>query len=337
MRIDEERTYVCPETRLPLRLEIDEKHCGKVINGRLISPNGRNYAILDGVPDLTYPSTLDKSDEKAKTFYNQRADTYDKYLHLTFETFWEDETTTRNKMIDTLQLQPHHQVLEVSAGTGRDSELIAKRLDSTGKLYLQDISPIMLERCIARLKHVSVPVEFSLSNGCWLPFPDHFFDSVYHFGGLGEFSDIPRALADFARVTKIGGRVVFGDESMPPWLRGTRFARIMSTTNPQFEAELPLRQIPVCAREVRVRWVIGGVFYFIDFVVGEGEPAGNFNYEIPGPRGGTHLTRVDGQLEGVRIETKDLALRAIAKSGKSMHAWLDTVVREAASKEIGGK
>jgi len=335
MRIDEEHTYLCPETRLPLWLAIDEADGAGVIKGRLVSPNGKIYAISEGIPDLTYPPTLHKSDEGAKTFYNQRADTYDKYLHLTFETFWEDETATRNKMIDTLQLQPHHRVLEVSAGTGRDSELIARRLDSRGKLYLQDISPIMLERCVARLKNVSVPVEFSLSNGCWLPFPDHHFDAVYHFGGLGEFSDIPRALAEFARVTKVGGRVVFGDESMPPWLRGTRFARIMSTTNPQFEAELPLRHIPVCAREVRVRWVIGGVFYLIDFVAGEGEPTGNFNYEIPGPRGGTHLTRVDGQLEGVRIETKALALQAMAKSGKSMHAWLDTVVREAASKELG--
>ncbi|MEI6149553.1 MAG: class I SAM-dependent methyltransferase, partial [bacterium] len=320
-----------------LRLEIDQEHSGTVITGRLVSPNGKIYTISAGSPDLTYPPTLHETDEKAKTFYNQRADAYDRYLHLTFETFWEDETTIRNKMIDTLQLQPHHRVLEVSAGTGRDSELIAKRLDSTGGLYLQDISPVMLERCIARLKNVSVPVEFSLSNGSWLPFPDHCFDAVYHFGGLGEFSDIPRALAEFARVTKVGGRVVFGDESMPPWLRGTRFARIMNTTNPQFEAELPLRHIPVCAREVRVRWVIGGVFYLIDFVVGEGEPAGDFNYEIPGPRGGTHLTRVDGQLEGVKAETKNIALQAIAKSGKSMHAWLDAVVREAASKELGDK
>ena len=337
MQAIEERTYVCPETKLPLKLAIHEEHFENVIKGRFISPNGPNYEISNGIPDLTYPPLLHELDEKARIFYNQRADAYDKYLHLTFETFGENETTTRNKMIDTLQLLPHYKVLEVSAGTGRDSELIAKRLDSTGKLYLQDISPIMLDRCVSRLKNASVPIEFSLSNGCWLPFPDHFFDSVYHFGGLGEFSDIPRALAEFARVTKIGGRVVFGDESMPPWLRNTRFAKIMSTTNPQFAADLPLQHIPVCAREVTVRWIIGGVFYLIDFVVGEGEPTGNFNYEIPGPRGGTHLTRVDGQLEGVRVETKNLALQAIAKSGKSMHAWLDAVVQEASRKEIDGK
>ena len=337
MRIIEERTYLCPETKQPLTLVIDEENSGVVTQGRFISPNGNLYAISDGVPDLTYPPELHESDEKAKVFYDQRADSYDKYLHLTFETFWEDETTTRNKMIDALQLQPQQTVLEVSAGTGRDTELIAKRLNSTGKLYVQDISPIMLNRCIARLKGVAVPVEFSLSNGCWLPFPDHYFDSVYHFGGLGEFSDIPRALAEFARVAKVGGRVVFGDESMPPWLQGTRFSRIMTTTNPQFMAELPLRHIPVCARDVRVQWVIGGVFYLIDFVVGEGEPKGNFNYEIPGPRGGTHLTRVDGQLEGVKVETKNIALQAVAKSGKSMHAWLDAVVRDAASKELGDK
>lgn len=335
MKLGEEHNYRCPETGSALTLEIEHETNGNVLKGWLISPTGRRHAIQDGIPDLTFPPVLQATDQKSRDFYNQRADIYDKYLHLTFETFWEDEKVTRNKMIDTLELKPNHRVLEVSCGSGRDSELLAQRLDSSGKLYLQDISLPMLEKSIERMRDASTPIEYSISNGSYLPFPDRHFDAVYHFGGLGEFGDIKRALKEFARVTKIGGRVVIGDESMPPWLRGTRFAQILTTTNPQFNAPLPLQEMPVEARDVRLRWVIGGVFYLIDFVVGEGEPPANFNYEIPGPRGGTHLTRVDGQLEGVKLETKALALQAMEKSGKSMHAWLDEVVKEAAKRELG--
>jgi ubiquinone/menaquinone biosynthesis C-methylase UbiE len=335
MRLGEEAYYQCPETGSALKLEIGRQEQDEVVTGWLTSRTGRRHAINDGIPDLTFPPVLHATDEKSRNFYNQRAEIYDKYLHLTFETFWEDETVTRNKMVDTLELEPHHRVLEVSCGSGRDSALLAQRLDASGKLYLQDISLPMLEKCVERLHGVSVPVEYSVSNGSYLPFPDRYFDAVYHFGGLGEFGDIKRALKEFARVTKVGGRVVVGDESMPPWLRETRFAKVLTATNPQFNAPLPLQEMPVEARDVRLRWMIGGVFYLIDFVVGEGEPPANFNYEIPGPRGGTHLTRVDGQLEGVKLETKALALQAMEKSGKSMHAWLDEVVKAAARRELG--
>jgi ubiquinone/menaquinone biosynthesis C-methylase UbiE len=332
-----DQIYVCPRTHSKLRLEIEKSDGPRVVSGCLHAPDGERYRIDEGIPDLTYPPTLHETDKRARDFYDMRADVYDKYLHLTFETFWENEETTRNKMIDTLALKPNHRVLEVSCGTGRDSKLIAERLSAEGQLYLQDLSHPMLERCIDRLGHTDVPVEMCVSNACYLPFPDRFFDAVYHFGGLGEFSDIGRALAEMARVTKVGGLVVAGDESMPPWLRGTRFAKILTTTNPQFEAELPLKYVPVVAREFRLRWIIGGVFYLMDFVVGEGEPPANFDYEIPGPRGGTHTTRHYGQLEGVKLETKRLAQEACAQSGKSMHAWLDEVVGLAAAQQLKDK
>lgn len=137
------------------------------------------------------------------------------------------------------------------------------------------------------------------------------------------------------RVTKVGGRIGVGDESMPPWLRETTFAKILATTNPQFMAEIPLKDVPIDARSVRLRWIIGGVFYFLDFTVGEGEPTAEFDLEIPGPRGGTLRTRYEGQLEGVTPEAKKLVQQAIAKKGTSMHKWLDAVVRDAAKRDLG--
>ena len=327
--------YVCPESHGPLTLKAVEEADGEVIAGALISERGREYPIRDGVPDLTHPPALPEKDAQARSFYDGRSDAYDAYLYLTFKTHGEDEQKLRHQFIDALNLQPSSRVLEVSCGTGRDSEIIARRLGPDGQLHLQDISAGMLGRCRQRLAGAAVPTSYSVSNACYLPYRDGYFDAVYSFGGLGEFSDIKRSLAEMVRVSKVGAKVVVGDESMPPWLRETEFAKILVTTNRQFLAKVPLEEMPVEAREVCLRWVIGGVFYLIEFRVGDGEPKGDFDFEIPGPRGGTLRTRYLGQLEAVTPETKRLAERAREKKNVSMHSWLDEIVRQAALKDLG--
>jgi ubiquinone/menaquinone biosynthesis C-methylase UbiE/uncharacterized protein YbaR (Trm112 family) len=334
MSPDELTIYVCPETREPLSVRTISKGDGEIVSGVLSSASGREYQIRDGIPDLTYPAELTGADAHARAFYEERVEAYDKNLHLTFQTHREDEQKVRNMFVDILELKPSYRVLEISCGTGRDSEIIARRLGPEGQLCLQDIASAMLRQCRKRLTGLTVPTSFCLSNACYLPYPDDYFDAVYSFGGLGEFSDIARSLAEMVRVSKVGAKIVVGDESIPPWLRKTEFAKILITTNPQFMADVPLAEMPVEAREVRLRWVIGGVFYLIDFKAGEGEPVGDFDFDIPGPRGGTYRTRYLGQLEGVSPATKQLAEQAREKRGLSMHRWLDDVVRQAAEDEL---
>jgi SAM-dependent methyltransferase len=193
----------------------------------------------------------------------------------------------------------------------------------------------MLHICREKLKAIDIDKLFCISNASYLPFPDKYFDATYSFGGLGEFPDIKRSLAEMVRVTKTGGKIVVGDESMPPWLRNTYFSKILSKTNSQFLAKVPFEDIPVEARKVTVQWVIGGVFYLIDFQVADGEPTADFDYEIEGVRGGTLRTRLEGELEGVTKETKELAYKAARVKGLSMHTWLDSLVKEAAKKDLG--
>ena len=335
MKFEHVRLYVCPGSRTPLKLQSGTAESdGEIVSGVLVSETGNEYPVAHGVPDLTYPRELAEQDEYARSFYDGRAEAYDKNLHLTFKTHRVDEQKSRNQFIDALELQPNHRVLEVSCGTGRDSEIISQRLGPEGQLCLQDIASGMLERCRQRMTGTSVPTSYCLSNACYLPYPDKYFDAVYSFGGLGEFSDIKRSLAEMVRVSKPGAKIVVGDESIPPWLRETEFARILVTTNKQFLAPLPLAEMPIEARDVCLRWVIGGVFYLIEFTVGEGEPDADFDFEIPGPKGGTYRTRYLGQLEGVTPETKRLAELAREKKDVSLHRWLDEVVRQAALRDL---
>jgi len=335
MKHEDLSAYVCPVTKKPLMLKAIKELDGEIVSGVLISEGGMEYPINDGVPDFTYPPQLPEKDENARAFYDGRGDAYDANLHLTFDTHGEDENKIRNKFVDALELKPSSRVLEVAFGTGRDSEIIASRLGRDGQLCLTDISSEMLSRGQKRLAGVAVPTAYCLSNATYLPYPDRYFDAVYSFGALGEFSDIKSSLAEMVRVSKVGAKIVVGDESIPPWLRETEFAKILITTNKQFLVKVPLEEMPVEARAVCLRWVIGGVFYLIDFKVGDSEPKGNFDIEIPGIRGGTLRTRYFGQLESVTPETKRLIARAREKRGISMHQWLEEVNQQAALKDLG--
>ncbi len=318
----------------PLSLHAAASRGTDIEEGFLLAEDGTRYPIVNGFADFTFPQSLDDADARVRAFYDGRVDDYDRYLHLTFETFGEKEDDVREAMVDLLELREDSTLLEVGCGSGRDSVHLAKRIPK-GRMIAQDLTPSMLVACRERLRNAKAEVDISVANACYLPFAENTFDALFQFGGVGEFGDIRRFFAEAVRVTRPGGRVVVGDESMPPWLRNTEFSKILTFTNPQYAAPLPLVDVPVEARNVHVRWIIGGTFYLIDFTVGEGEPPADFDFPIPGPRGGTRRSRYQGQLEGVTPQTKLLAQRAREKADVSMHDWLERVVREAAARELG--
>lgn len=327
--------YRCPLTGGNLELTIEEETNGMVSSGVIYSKEAnRNFVVRDGLIDFITPEQEIKGAAFARQYYSEIAKTYDENVHITFDLYKEDELDVRTRMIDLLELSPSSKVLEVSAGTGKDSELIAKRLGKEGGLWILDISPDMIAFNQERMKDAPIPVEHIIASACALPFEDNSFDALYCFAGVGHFPDLQEGLKEMARVVKPGGKVVFSEKNVPEWLRETEYGKICINNNPMFADPVPLKYIPVEARNVGVRWINGNVHYVFDYTVGEGEPEGNFNMEIPGPRGGTFNTRYFGKLEGVTNETKKLALEAREKLGISMHKWLDDLIKKEAEKII---
>ena len=97
-----------------------------------------------------------------------------------------------------------------------------------------------------------------------------------------------------------------------------------------------LEDIPVEARNVNLSWILHGVVYCMEFEVGEGEPDADFDFDIPGKRGGTLRTRYYGKLEGVSPETKRLAQEAREKLDISMYEFLNQSIQKAANDILGG-
>jgi ubiquinone/menaquinone biosynthesis C-methylase UbiE len=328
-----ENLYVCPATHAPLRL--------RAADGMLEGGEGRAYPVRDGIPDFTYPEELAAITSKTKAEYDQVADrVYDAALDWQFAALYEDEDTVRSAMVDQLGLKADSRVLEVGCGTGRDSFRIASRLGPKGVFFLQDLSPKMVFTCrqkmAGRTKELGLTCQqhVFVSNATYLPFATGSFDAVFHFGGFNEFAQKRETLQEFARVTRKGGRILFGDEAVAPWLRGTEFEGIVTTNNPLFRHVAPLDCLPVGARDVSIRWIMGNCFYVISFRNDEGAPPLNLDLQHAGRRGGSMRTRYFGQLEGVSIEAKGEAQEAAAKRGISMHQWLDEAVRAQAKRDL---
>lgn len=318
----------CPKTKSMLQfLDPIDVLGDEIIEGTLCNNLGDKYYIANGIPDLVTEDDLIGGALFARNYYKGIASTYDENVDITFQLYYENEQLSRNFMIDLLNLKIDSRVLEISAGTGKDSELILKRLSEKGELICLDISPDMLYYAKQKLNNFDNYTEAISGSACNLPFEDNSFDALYCFAGVGHFPSMQKGLSEMARVVKPGGKVVFCEKNVPQWLRNTTYGKILINNNPMFAYDAPLKYIPVEARNVGIRWIIGNVHYVVDYTVGEGEPIGNFDLELPGDRGGTFNTRYFGKLEGLTNETKELALTAFKHSGMSLHKWLDEIIK----------
>lgn len=335
------QVYVCPVSHSRLSVSgAGLTESGEITEGEIGSEAGQHYSVRQGVPVFLPSAMLSQTEQETQAEYDASAEQkYDAAVDWLFQSFYENEDDVRERMIDLLHLAPDSRVLEIGSGTGRDSFRIARKLGERGEFFVQDLSEQMVLKTRERLEAgggFSASINYFVSTARFLPFPDGFFDAVFHFGGFNNFSEPKTTLTEMTRIVKQDGRVVFGDEALPPWFEGTEFGEMIITNNPLFKHKVPLECLPQNAREVTLRWILGGCFYLIDFKVGDGPPPVNMDLPHQGWRGGTMRTRYYGQLEGVTVEARKMAVETAKARGLSVHEWLDTLVKSAAKADLEG-
>jgi demethylmenaquinone methyltransferase/2-methoxy-6-polyprenyl-1,4-benzoquinol methylase len=99
-------------------------------------------------------------------------------------------------------------VLDVASGSGDLARAFAKRAGPTGQVWMTDINAAMLGVGRDRLLDHGLTAPMALCDAEKLPFPDAMFDCVSVAFGLRNMTHKDRALAEMARVTRPGGRVL---------------------------------------------------------------------------------------------------------------------------------
>lgn len=152
---------------------------------------------------------LGKDPSQVSAMFDRVAAGYDRtntVLSVGNAPLWRVATT---KAVDP---KPGERILDVAAGTGTSSASLAK---SGASVVAADFSPGMIE--VGRQRQAHVPnLVFVEADATDLPFDDASFDAVTISFGLRNVNEPKRALAEFLRVTKPGGRLVVCEFSHPP-------------------------------------------------------------------------------------------------------------------------
>ena len=119
------------------------------------------------------------------------------------------------RMAATRAVNPQRgeRILDIAAGTGTSSVALTK---TGAHVVAADFSEGMI--AVGRERHAGNPqMEFVQADATALPFADNEFDAVTISFGLRNVVEPKKALTEFYRVTKPGGRVVICEFSTPPF------------------------------------------------------------------------------------------------------------------------
>ncbi|MES2282778.1 MAG: methyltransferase domain-containing protein [Pseudomonadota bacterium] len=257
---------------------------------------------------------------------------YRNFLDWLYATFDEDEAQFRQSLIARLRLKKGQRVLVTGCGLGDDVLALLDAFGSDCNIVASDLSTEMMAGTARALEGRSTDermvVELQACDACQLPWADDTFDAAFHFGGINLFDDPGKGVAEMARVVKEGGRVVFGDEGVAPWLKETDYGRMVVANNPLWSADNLIAKLPFSAVNVNLSWVLGNCFYMIEFDKRTQGPKINPDVRHKGWKGGSMRTRHLGRVEGITPELKDRLQAFARKSGISVHDLLESAVNE---------
>ena len=170
-------------------------------------------------------------------------------------------------------------------------------------------------------------VYINASDALALPYRDNYFDAVYHFGGIILFGDIQLAISEMERVCKVGGQVMFGDESVALHLRDCDYGRMFICNNSLWKEALPLSHLPLSASKIEISYVLGNCFYLIKFNKSEGLPYVDIDVPHKGYRGGSVSKRYFGKLEGIDVSLRNALFEKAKEKEDSVSEVLERLVQ----------
>jgi ubiquinone/menaquinone biosynthesis C-methylase UbiE len=156
-------------------------------------------------------------------YHDAAAEEYDAKWGIDFGATGQRQVRSKlSKALGGLEGERFGDGLEIGSGTGYFS-LNLLQLGIVERLTATDISPGMLDRLAETAEMLGVKATTVATEAEELPFDDESFDIVFGHAVLHHIPDVERAFAEFRRVLRPGGAIVFAGE---PSRYGDRLAEV---------------------------------------------------------------------------------------------------------------
>jgi demethylmenaquinone methyltransferase/2-methoxy-6-polyprenyl-1,4-benzoquinol methylase len=173
--------------------------------------------------------------EKVRAMFNAIARSYD--LNNRVHSIWRDEAWRKRAVIEA-KVQSGEDVLDCACGTGDLTQAFAKH-SKAASIIGSDYTPNMLDIARHKREHLHDKLQsritYTQADAQALPFDDNAFDVVSIAFGIRNVQDPAKAMAEFHRVLRPGGRLMileFGQPSFQPmrWFNTFYCGTIMPRT-----------------------------------------------------------------------------------------------------------
>jgi ubiquinone/menaquinone biosynthesis C-methylase UbiE len=119
------------------------------------------------------------------------------------------------RLVELVGVEPGQRVLDVATGRGAVLFPAAERVGAAGEAIGVDLAQGMVEATNAEAARRGLPARARVMDAEQLAFPDATFDRVFCGFGVMFFPDLDRALGEFRRVLKPGGRLGVSTSRVP--------------------------------------------------------------------------------------------------------------------------
>jgi ubiquinone/menaquinone biosynthesis C-methylase UbiE len=171
---------------------------------------------------MAAPATAEQIREVNVRYHDVAADEYDVKWGIDFGDIGRDQVLGKVRKALGGELVPFGRSLEIGAGTGYFT-LHLMRAGLISEATCTDLSPGMLRTLERNAAGLGLDVTTATADAEHLPFEDESFDFVLGHAVLHHIPDLDRAFAEFHRVLRPDGTVVFAGE---PSRHGDRLAAI---------------------------------------------------------------------------------------------------------------